>query len=194
VAGKTLGRRLVEMLFIVVLGVASVAVLLAAQRYAAPAVKRFQEMRLRSSILAAAGVSHTPADASATFEERVREVESGGAKFYVVDSLVVYEFKGRGLWGPVEGVITVDSSFERISGVRILVQEETPGLGDRIAAPDYLVTYRGKTAVRPLELAMHHAATADDEVDAISGATLSSQALLVMVNDAVARLRAATGK
>jgi Na+-transporting NADH:ubiquinone oxidoreductase subunit C len=193
-AKMKLGRKLVEMLFIVVLGLVSVAMLLAAQSYAAPAVKRFQMLRLRTNILEAAGIAAAPAAVNQVFETRVAEEKRDGATFYRVDSLVVYEFKGRGLWGPVEGVITLDSGLTRIKGVRVLVQEETPGLGDRIKDPAYLVTYQNKTALAPLELAIRHEAAQDNEIDAISGATLSSQALLVIVGDAVAQLRQAMGK
>ncbi len=193
-AKMKLGRKLLEMLFIVGLGLVSVAMLLAAQSYAAPAVRRFQMLRLRTSILGAAGVATAPAEVNGIFEARVTEARGNGATYYRVDSLVVYEFKGRGLWGPVEGVITLDSGLTRIRSVRVLVQEETPGLGDRIKDPAYLVTYQNKTALEPLVLAMRHQAVEANEVDAISGATLSSEALLVIVGDAVAQLRQAMGK
>jgi Na+-transporting NADH:ubiquinone oxidoreductase subunit C len=193
-AKMTLGRKLVDMLFIVALGLVSVAMLLAAQSYAAPAVKRFQLLRLRTNILAAAGVAATPAEVNPVFEARVAEVRGNGATYYRADSLVVYEFKGRGVWGPIEGVITLDSGLTRIKSVRVLVQEETPGLGDRIKDPAYLATYQNKTAAGPLVLAMRHQAVEAGEIDVISGATLSSQALLVIVGDAVAQLRQAMGK
>jgi Na+-transporting NADH:ubiquinone oxidoreductase subunit C len=193
-AKMKLGRKLLEMLFIVVLGLVSVAMLLAAQSYAAPAVKRFQMLRLRTNILAAAGIAVAPATVNQVFEDRVTEARVGDATFYRADSLVVYEFKGRGLWGPIEGVITLDSGLTRIKSVRVLVQEETPGLGDRIKDPEYLVTYQDKTALLPLELALRHQAVEANEIDAISGATLSSQALLVIVGEAVTQLRQAIGK
>ena len=73
----------------------------------------------------------------------------------------------------------------------MLAQEETPGLGDRIKDPAYLATYRGKRADTQLELAIRHEAETDSEVDAIGGATLSSQALLVIVNNTTEALRRA---
>jgi Na+-transporting NADH:ubiquinone oxidoreductase subunit C len=185
-----LKRKLLDVLFIVVLGTVSVALLLAAQSYSAPAVKRFQETRLKTNILTAAGIPWTPADFRDVFEQRVIEQTREGAAWFVADSLIIYEFKGRGLWGMIEGIATFDSAINTIISVRVLSQEETPGLGDRIADPKYLVTYCGKTAAAPLDLAMRHKAEAENEVDAISGATLSSQALLKIVSEAAARLRA----
>jgi Na+-transporting NADH:ubiquinone oxidoreductase subunit C len=186
-----LKRKLLDVLFIVVLGVVSVALLLAAQSYSAPAVKRFRETRLKTNILTAAGIPWTQADFSEAFEQRVREETGGGVAWFVADSLVIYEFKGRGLWGMIEGIATFDSALTRIGSIRVLSQEETPGLGDRIKEPDYLVTYKGRTAAEPLELALRHQASLPNEVDAISGATLSSQALVTIVSDAARRLRTA---
>ena len=188
-----LKRKLLDVLFIVVLGVVSVAMLLAAQSYSAPAVKRFRETRLKTNILTAAGIAWTQADFKDVFDQRVREETRGGLTWYVADSLVIYEFKGRGLWGMIEGIATFDSALTHIVSVRVLSQEETPGLGDRIKEPGYLATYQGKTATEPLDLALRHKASLPDEVDAISGATLSSEALVTIVSGAAARLRAAKG-
>jgi Na+-translocating ferredoxin:NAD+ oxidoreductase RnfG subunit len=185
-------RRLLDVLFIVVLGVVSVALLLAAQSYSAPAVRRFREMRLETNVLTAAGISWTQADFGSVFERRVKQVSGGGESWFVADSLVIYEFTGRGLWGLIEGIVTLDSALTHIVSVRVLAQEETPGLGDRIKEASYLATYQGKTALEPLGLAIRHKAEGENEVDAISGATLSSQALVKTISDAVARLRAAT--
>jgi Na+-transporting NADH:ubiquinone oxidoreductase subunit NqrC len=184
-------RRLLDVLFIVVLGVVSVALLLAAQSYSAPAVKRFRETRLKTNVLTAAGISWTQADFEEVFARRVRQVSGGGESWFVADTLVIYEFTGRGLWGMIEGIVTLDSALTHIVGVRVLAQEETPGLGDRIKDASYLATYQGKTALEPLGLAIRHKAEGENEVDAISGATLSSQALVKTISDAVARLRTA---
>lgn len=184
-----LRRKLLDVVFIVVLGVVSVAMLLAAQSYSAPAVKRFREMRLETNVLTAAGIQWSQADFKDVFRQRVKEESRGGLTWYVADSLVIYEFTGRGLWGMIEGIVTLDSSLSHIVSVRILSQEETPGLGDRIKDASYLVTYRGKTAAEPLELAIRHKAEDENEVDAISGATLSSEALVKTISEATGRLR-----
>jgi len=189
-----LKRKLLDVLFIVVLGVVSVALLLAAQSYSAPAVKRFQETRLKTNLLTAAGIPWTNEDFRSVFDQRVREQNRDGVSWFAAESLVMYEFKGRGLWGMIEGIVTCDSALSRIVNVRVLSQEETPGLGDRIGDVDYLVTYQGRTAAGPLDLALRHKADKANEVDAISGATLSSRALVTIVNEAVAKLRAAKGE
>ncbi|MBM3331307.1 FMN-binding protein [candidate division WOR-3 bacterium] len=189
-----LKRKLLDLLFIVVLGVVSVAMLLAAQSYSAPAVRRFRETRLKTNVLTAAGIPWTQADFREVFERQVREETGSGEAWFVAETLVIYEFRGRGLWGMIEGIATFDSAVTHIASVRVLSQEETPGLGDRIKEPGYLATYRGKTATEPLDLALRHKASLPNEVDAISGATLSSQALVTIVSAAALRLRTAKGE
>lgn len=185
-------RKLLDLGFIVGLGLAAAALLLAARSWSAPAIERYRETRLKFSVLAAAGVSAPAEGLASAFDEHVREQWAGGLViFRVDDSLLVYEFTGRGLWGMIEGVITFDTAVTRIGSVRILAQEETPGLGSRITEEEYLATYRDKDVTSPLGMALRHASEGPNEVDAISGATLSSQALLDAVNQAAARVRAA---
>jgi hypothetical protein len=181
-------RKLLDVLFIVGLGAGSAALLFGAQSYSAPAVRRYQERRLKTTVLAAAGIEVGLDHYERLFAERASRRDAGSEGFFVVDSLIIYEFRGRGLWGMIEGVITYDSTLSRIKGVRVMAQEETPGLGSRIAEAGYLQTYRDKTTAVPLVLAMRHVAVSEDEVDAIAGATLSTQALLRTVNDATRTL------
>ena len=68
----------------------------------------------------------------------------------------------------------------QITGVKILAADnETPGLGARISESDYLAQYKDKPAGR-LSLSRD-----GGDVDAVTGATISSRALLNAVNSAV---------
>ena len=185
------GRKLLGILFIVGLGAASVALVVAVNSWSAPLARMHEERRLHSSILDAASIASPAESVDAVFGERVRQQEAGGLVYFAVDSLILYQFDGRGLWGPIRGIVTLDSGLTHIASIRVLEQEETPGLGDRIKDPAYLATYRGKRADTPLGLAIRHEAETDSEVDAIGGATLSSEALLVIVNNTTEALRRA---
>jgi Na+-transporting NADH:ubiquinone oxidoreductase subunit C len=188
---RSAGRKLLGILFIVGLGAASVALVVAVNSWSAPLARKHEERRLHSSILDAASIVYPAESVDAIFSKRVRQQEAGGLVYFAVDSLILYQFDGRGLWGPVRGIVTLDSGLTHIASIRVLEQEETPGLGDRIKDPAYLATYRGKRADTPLELAIRHEAETDSEVDAIGGATLSSEALLVIVNNTTETLRRA---
>ncbi len=67
-----------------------------------------------------------------------------------------------------------DDADYPIAGVQILSHSETPGLGAKANDASYLSQYNGKSG----ELALH------DDIDAISGATISSRAVLSGVNSA----------
>ena len=71
-----------------------------------------------------------------------------------------------GFGGPVNLMVGVDSS-DTIVGVRVVSHSETPGLGSRVGGNDFLSQFSGKKT--------------DATVDAISGATISSKAVMTGV-------------
>ena len=106
-------------------------------------------------------------------------------------SLPVYIFKngisvvpcyGAGLWGPIWGYIGFEGDLETIKAVCFGHKGETPGLGAKIAdEPSFAEAFTGKT-VGEGEILFEVAKPANRQtenngVDAISGATITSQAL-----------------
>ena len=106
-------------------------------------------------------------------------------------ALPVYIFKngitvvpcyGAGLWGPIWGYVGFEGDLNTIKAVRFGHKGETPGLGAKIAdEPSFAEAFVGKTVgkgdilfevVKPA-----NRATENNGVDAISGATITSQAL-----------------
>ena len=105
--------------------------------------------------------------------------------------LPVYIFKngitvvpcyGAGLWGPIWGYIGFDSDLKTIKAVRFGHKGETPGLGAKIAdEPSFAAGFAGKQ-VGTGEILFEVAKPANRQtemngVDAISGATITCQAL-----------------
>ena len=66
-----------------------------------------------------------------------------------------------------------------VSGVNIDAHDETPGLGAKGDDPEYLSQYSGKTA--PLNV-VKVSSGADDEIQALTGATLTSKGVCGAVN------------
>jgi electron transport complex protein RnfG len=81
-----------------------------------------------------------------------------------------------------------DAERERITGFVVLESRETPGLGDKIMTdPAFLASFES-LSVRPKIVAKTRAKrTADNEVDCISGATISSKAVVDIVQKSVDR-------
>ena len=73
-------------------------------------------------------------------------------------------------------------------GIKVLDQKETPGLGDKIETDS---GFRGQFAgrVTPLRGVKGRAPTGPGEVQTITGATISSRAVVRIINNAVARWR-----
>ena len=106
-------------------------------------------------------------------------------------SLPVYIFKngitvvpcyGAGLWGPIWGYIGFEGDLETIKAVCFGHKGETPGLGAKIAdEPSFAEAFVGKKVGKGdilFEVAKPaNRQTKENGVDAISGATITSQAL-----------------
>ncbi len=85
--------------------------------------------------------------------------------------------------------IRVQSTFaadgETLAGIRVLSQNETEYLGTRVESVDFTSLFAGRLA--PMKL--WGTATKGSPIDAISGSTVSSQAVVDAVNHAYAFLR-----
>ena len=112
-------------------------------------------------------------------------------------SLPVYIFKngftvvpcyGAGLWGPIWGYVGLEKDLKTIKAVCFGHKGETPGLGAKIAdEPSFAESFVGKTigegeilfeVCKPANTQV----AAENHIDAISGATITSQALGFTLN------------
>jgi RnfABCDGE-type electron transport complex G subunit len=73
----------------------------------------------------------------------------------------------------------------KVQGVHVFSHSETPGLGDRVAGEDFLAQFKGKGLEDPI--------ASGTDVDAISGATSSSMAVIGSVRRAVQFIGAYAG-
>ena len=153
---------------------------------------RAEEVR---NILGVLGIT-VGADAGAAellsvFEDNVTEEERGERTFYVYDhpdkgTLRALRFAGPGLWGPVEGFLCFEEDMRTISAVSFYKHEETPGLGGEISTPAFTSQFEGLSAVAPDGspgiAVVGDGASGPNEVDAISGATMTSDKVQQMLN------------
>lgn len=109
------------------------------------------------------------------------EVYEGTAGGEVVGYTVKANPNGYG--GRVE-VLTGISSDGEVTGVTIGTQSETPGLGTRITEEAFLNQYVGKGTEQEL-ITTKGGETGDEYVNAITGATVSAEAVTDGVNVAI---------
>lgn len=122
--------------------------------------------------------------------ESRREVLKAATKFVEKDDYVegyndqhqlvgkVIKSVPRGYAGPIEILVGIGLD-NKICGIKILSQTETPGLGNKIVEEKFLNQLLGKT-VDQMRFKKE-----GGEIDAISGATISSQAVVDGVREAL---------
>jgi Na+-transporting NADH:ubiquinone oxidoreductase subunit C len=127
------------------------------------------------------------------------EVELNGETYELV--LYVNKLNGQvsfqfgiftlgGLWGPIRGIVTLESDFETIVDVAILNEQETPGLGGKIKDRPFLDQFVGlkldATSETPIMIRKDAAENLSNEVDEIAGATGTSTAFEKLLNQSYA--------
>ena len=100
----------------------------------------------------------------------------------------VIKASGAGYADKIELLVGVSPKLEKIGGVFVLDQKETPGLGSKITEPVWTDQFKQKSLMQPL-VSSKTKATKPNEIDIITGATISSVAVTDIINTAVADLK-----
>jgi len=100
---------------------------------------------------------------------------------------------GQGFADKIELLIGLDAKAETITGLYVLDQKETPGLGNKIAEEAFQDRFRGKAAAEPLCVTKTEP-PADGEILAVTGATVSSESVTKILNDTLAEMKAKLAK
>ncbi|MFH0839420.1 MAG: FMN-binding protein [Candidatus Omnitrophota bacterium] len=88
----------------------------------------------------------------------------------------VVKSESKGYSSDIEAMAGLGLNLE-ITNVKILSQNETPGLGTRVTEPKFLGEFKGKDI------------TSLSEVDTITGATISSSSVIRAVQNKIAELK-----
>jgi electron transport complex protein RnfG len=89
---------------------------------------------------------------------------------------------GAGFQDTIRLLYGFEPKARRIVGMQVLESRETPGLGDRIYKDEHFLGEFRDLAVEPQVVAIKGHGEAPNEVDAITGATISSKAVVAIVN------------
>ena len=133
--------------------------------------------------------------AAATFEE-VRSADgqrveyavgqaNGGTVGYVIEQ------GGKGFADEIVLLIAADGRLERVVGTAVLKSNETPGFGDQIKNAEFRDQFTGAPAEELAVVKSGDRGAKDREIVAITGATISSDAVVRIVNEGVAKLKQA---
>ncbi|MGZ2370270.1 NADH:ubiquinone reductase (Na(+)-transporting) subunit C [Ancylomarina sp. YFZ004] len=102
---------------------------------------------------------------------------------------LIIPVRGKGMWGPIWGFISMESDRKTIYGAIFDHQGETPGLGAEISNADFLAPFTGKQIFNQagkftsLKLVKGTASNNPHAFDAVSGGTVTSKGLEAMLQD-----------
>ena len=134
-------------------------------------------------------------------KESAKEMDKRKLPVYVaqVDSKTKYiiPVRGGGLWGPIWGYIALNDDKNTIFGTYFSHASETPGLGAEIALPAFQDLFIGKHILNDAKefvsiAVMKAGQTAEnmDQVDAISGGTITSKGVEAMLLKSIGQYEA----
>ncbi len=90
--------------------------------------------------------------------------------------------EGSGFADKIKLVLTVDAGFEKLKGYGVLSSNETPGFGDKIKDSFYRDQFKDTPTTELVLMKLGDSDVKDSKIVAISGATVSSQAVVTIVN------------
>lgn len=197
--------NLLTVVFAIVMGVVCSLALTGVAQWITPRREANEKAERYSNILAIFNIAVADGAANQdivrTFEEEVTIVGEDPANpdYYLYGQLIAIPAQGPGLWGPIEGLIGLAEDGVTITAVSFYKQEETPGLGGEIASKGFTDRFINKKLFNAegqpgLKLVRAGTAKGDYEVDAISGATMTSDKVETLIRAAAARFKSKENK
>ncbi|MBI1911666.1 MAG: RnfABCDGE type electron transport complex subunit G [Deltaproteobacteria bacterium] len=101
---------------------------------------------------------------------------------------VAFKADGGGFQGNVGVMVGLEMDYLNLKGIEILDQVETPGLGDRIREPQFKDQFKGVDVKPKVEYIKFRKPEKPNQIQAITGATISSNAVVVNINRAVEKV------
>lgn len=105
------------------------------------------------------------------------------------DTHYVFTLRGKGLWGPIWGYISLEEDFNTVYGIYFGHETETPGLGANISTSRFQDQFKGKKLFENSQFVSVKVIKGGADpgnlhgVDAISGSTITSRGVENMLFD-----------
>jgi len=166
-----------------VVGIISGASLVFVYKYASPLIENNQKEETRSAIFK-------------IYPEAKTYTEKGEELFLVKDKNekeLGYAFiaEGNGYQGKIKIMAGIKEDFSTLLGIEILESQETPGLGQEITSDNFRKQFINLKTSPDIEYVRGKKPDKANEIQAITGATISSRAVVTILN---ARIEEIKGK
>lgn len=162
----------------------------------APVIQRNLEIKYMGTVLDVFGIPYDINNKDGiieTYRASIEEQEVGGLSIFVdkKSGNRAVSIEGSGFQGAISLVVAIQG--DTITGLKVVNQVETPGLGARIMEPQFQQSFIGKKVSNGITLTKSGNA-GPSEFDAITGATETSRALEKILNRGFKRYFEAVGK
>lgn len=127
---------------------------------------------------------------NATEQKKIKIGDQPLWKLYQNDNLIGYATiaSGQGYGGQIRIMLVTGPGLEKIKGIEIIESNETPGLGSKIQAKDFKDQFKNIKVAKPIEYRKEKP-KAPNQIQAITGATISSKSVVEILNKEIEELR-----
>ena len=124
---------------------------------------------------------------------KVKTGESTVFKISAQGKVIGWAFttEGFGFADKIQLIVGVDAAFEKMAGFAVVSSYETPGFGDKIKGEYFRDQFAGAPAANLNLIKGGDPAAIDSDIVAITGATVSSQAVVNIINRHIDTIRVA---
>jgi len=176
--------KIMMIVFVLILGTILATTLVGVDAFTQPMITKNEKVKELSTILNTFGIEYTDETIEKVFTDNIETIEYAEMLVYKISSGdMAFPFEGAGFQGPIIGVTVMDADGKTIRAVGIKSQVETPGLGSRITEKQFLDSFIGKQFDPEIILVGAGKSSKRTDVDGITGATMSSIALIKVIND-----------
>lgn len=159
-------------------------------------ISDLEALKVQRTVLYALGIEVDTTNNQAvvdTYEKYIRPVTVGSLKGFAAEvdgglKGYVFPMEGSALWGSVKGYIAVSPEFDTLLGVDFVSHSETPGLGGRIDELWFKEQFRGIPIPESSDRIVIYKPAVGGNVDAITGATLTSDAIRKLIDHSIGNI------
>ncbi|MFB0516141.1 MAG: FMN-binding protein [Candidatus Neomarinimicrobiota bacterium] len=110
---------------------------------------------------------------------------------------IAFIAQGSGFQGVISMMVGAELDFSRLTGIKVLEQIETPGLGTKIVVDPsnranpywFSAQFTGLQTEPEITVVKNRAPATETEIQAITGATISSRSVVKILNEALQRAK-----
>lgn len=154
------------------------------------------ELDRKKQVLSSLNIELKGQNAEELYSKLIDEQDINGQQLFVAtledgSKKYIIPMRGAGLWGAIWGYIALDDDMNTIYGTFFNHDSETPGLGGEIATRAFQTRFNGKHIKAAEALNVDYnieivkGEATGEQVQAISGATITSKGVEDMINAAL---------